>query len=225
MDASCSKDVSSSSKFSESFTESDESVYSETSSESDSDSYYSDKYYENDISRDLSAAVDTQNQNNDDQWIQIADQTSDIISKAADFSGPVDCVTKDSKPYEYFLHLFGEEFLDTVVADTNLYAERKITSKGNLGSSSRFRKWKPTNREELLAFFGLTINMGLINKSNINAYWNTKDWSQSTPAFGAVFTRNRFLMLHTILCFPEKEGDTGKLKKVQNLVWYFSEQF
>ena len=149
MDASCSKDVSSSSKFSESFTESDESVYSETSSESDSDSYYSDECQENNIFQDLSAAVDTQNQNNDDQWIQIADQASDIIPTAIDFSpintpGPVDCVCKDSKPHEYFLHLFGEEFLDTVVADTNLYAERKITSKGNLGSSSRFCKWKPT---------------------------------------------------------------------------------
>ena len=67
MDASCSKDVCSSSKFSKSFTESDESVYSETSSESDSDSYYSDEYYENNISQDLSAELDTQNQNNDNQ--------------------------------------------------------------------------------------------------------------------------------------------------------------
>ena len=83
MDASCSKDVvaTTSSEFSKSFSESDEPVYSETSSESDSDSYYSDEYYENDISRDLSAAVDTQNQNNDDQWIQIADQASDISQK------------------------------------------------------------------------------------------------------------------------------------------------
>ena len=46
---------------------------------------------------------------------------------------------------------------------------RKITSKGNLGSSSWFHKWKPTDRKELLVFFGLTINMGLINKSDINA--------------------------------------------------------
>ena len=72
--------------------------------------------------------MDTQNQNNDDQWIQIADQASDIIPTAIDFSpintpGPVDCVSKDSKPHAYFLHLFGEEFFDTVVADTNLYAE------------------------------------------------------------------------------------------------------
>ena len=68
MDASCSKDVSSSSKFSKSFTESDKSVYSETSSESNSDSCHSDEYYKNNISWDLSAAVDTQNQNNGDQY-------------------------------------------------------------------------------------------------------------------------------------------------------------
>ena len=60
--------------------------------------------------------MDTQNQNNDDQWIQIADQASDIIPTAIDFSPnytprPVDCVSKDSKPHEYLLHLF-EEFLD-----------------------------------------------------------------------------------------------------------------
>ena len=100
-----------------------------------------DEYNENNISRDLSAAVDTQNQNNDDHWIQTADQASDTIPTAIDFSlnytpRPVDCVSKDSKIHEYFLHLFGEELLDTVIADTNLYAERKIISKGNLGSSS-----------------------------------------------------------------------------------------
>ena len=68
-----------------------------------------------------------------------------------------------------FLHLFGGQFLDTAIADTNLYGQRKTTSKGNLGSSSQFGKWNPTNCEELSAFFGLTVNMGLINKSNANA--------------------------------------------------------
>ena len=32
-------------------------------------------------------------------------------------------------------------------------------------------------------------------------------------------------MLHLMLHFPEKEGDTGELKKVQNFVQHFSEQF
>ena len=63
-------------------------------------------------------------------FLEIANQASDIISKTIEFSpintpGPVDCVREDSKPHHYFLYLFGEEFLDTIVADTNLYAERK----------------------------------------------------------------------------------------------------
>ena len=81
--------------------------------------------------------------------------------------------SQDSKPHDYFLRSFGEEFLNTAIADKiykNLYHERKITSNGNLGSSSWFCKWKPANREKLLAFSGLTINMGLMNKSNMNAY-------------------------------------------------------
>ena len=47
--------------------------------------------------------------------------------------------SQDSKPHDYFLHSFGEEFLNTAIADKiykNLYHERKITSNGNLGSSS-----------------------------------------------------------------------------------------
>ena len=113
----------SSSKFDKGFTESDESVYSETS-ETKSDSYHSDEYYEN-ISWDLSAAMNIQNQNNDDQWIQIAHQASDIIPTAIDFSpvntpGSVDYVSKDSKPHDYFLHLFWEEFLNTIIGDINL---------------------------------------------------------------------------------------------------------
>ena len=84
---------------------------------------------------------------------------------------------------------------------------REITSKGNLGSSSRSCKWKPENCQEL------------INKSNINAYWNTKDWSQSTSIFGAV---SWCYIWYSIFL---REGDTGKLKNVQNLVQHFSEQF
>ena len=113
--------------------------------------------------------MDTQNQNNDDQWIQIADQASDINSTAMDLSPiytprPVDCVSIDSKPQDYFLHLFGGEYMDTVIANTNLYAKRKTLSKGKLESSSQFCKCQPTNHEELLAFFRLTMNLGLINK-------------------------------------------------------------
>ena len=86
--------------------------------------------------------------------------------------------------------------------------ERKIVLKGQLGS--RFLKWKPTNREERL-----TITIGLIIKSSMKAFWNIKDRSQSTQVFGAVFTRDRLLMLYSMFDFPENAGDSRKLKNVQ----------
>ena len=107
MDWSCNKD-SSSSEFSESFSENGNSFYSETSSKMNSDSNLLDEYYENDISRALSAAIDTQNSDNDDQWIQIANWASNIISKTIEFSpmntpGLVDCGRKISIVFYIYL--------------------------------------------------------------------------------------------------------------------------
>ena len=49
--------------------------------------------------------------------------------------GQVGCISEDSQPHEYFLHLFGEEVLDTLKAKIN-FLERKILLKGHLGSCS-----------------------------------------------------------------------------------------
>ena len=49
--------------------------------------------------------------------------------------GKVDC-NMNSQPHEYFLHLFGKEFLDAIIAETNLL-EGTILSKDHLGGCSR----------------------------------------------------------------------------------------
>ena len=89
--------------------------------------------------------------------------------------------------------------------------------------------WKPINHKERLVFLGLKISMGLIIKKSIKAFWNTKDCSQN-PATSFIWSSfyNRqvtlLLMLHFVLDFPENEGDSRKLKKVQELFQHFSEQ-
>ena len=40
----------------------------------------------------------------------------------------------------------------------------------------------------------------------MKAFWKTKDWSQKHTSFGAVFTKDKLLMLHSILNFPENGG-------------------
>ena len=44
-------------------------------------------------------------------------------------------------------------------------------------------------------------------------------------SFWSSFYKRQIPDLHLMLHFPEKEGHTGKLKKVQNIVQHLSEQF
>ena len=55
----------------------------------------------------------------------------------------------------------------------------------------------------------------------MKACWNVKDWSQSTPFFPLVFTRDIFFMLQSVLHFAELPGDNSKLRKVQGIVQHF----
>ena len=111
--------------------------------------------------------------------------------------------------------MFGEDFVDLLVKETNSYGDNKILAKGAIPKSSCFHKWCHTNREELLVFLAVVVNMGMIRKNSLKDYWNLKDWSQNTPFFPAIFTRDRFFMLQPMLHFPESDDETGKLKKVQ----------
>ena len=79
-------------------------------------------------------------------------------------AGPLNCIPEDSLPHEYFLHLFGEDFVDLLMKETNTYGENKIKTKGTIPKSSRFHKWYHTNREELLAFLAVVVNMVLIRE-------------------------------------------------------------
>ena len=124
------------------------------------------------------------------------------------------------------MHLLGEEFLQDIIDETNRYGDAKKNMRGtNIGKASRFSKWVHTNREELLDFLGIVINMGLVSKSSMKAYWNVKDWSQSPLSFPLVFIRERFFMMQSVLHFPQLPGHNSKLRKVQGIVQHFSQQF
>ena len=71
--------------------------------------------------------------------------------------------------------------------------------------------------------------MALIIKRSMKASWNTKDWSKKpTKSCSGL---NQFLLKTAYPAdaplyakFPESEGDSRKLKKVQELVQHFCEQ-
>ena len=57
-------------------------------------------------------------------------------------------------------------------------------------------------------------------------YWNKTDWSQDNiPSFSTVFTCDRFFQLQMAVHFPQIEGHSSKLQKVQAIVQHFSQLF
>ena len=122
--------------------------------------------------------------------------------------------------------LLGDEFIDLLVEETNRYGDIKQLSKSDdENMNPRRKKWKHKTREEFLAFLGIVTNMGLIRKGSMKEYWNKTDWSQDTPSFSTVFTCDRFFQLQAAVHFPQIEGDSSKLQKVQAIVQHFSQQF
>lgn len=63
------------------------------------------------------------------------------------------------------------EIFEKMILETNSYAEN-FKAKSELKSKFRFKSWKPTDRAEMLKFFGVILVMGLVKLPHINDYWS-----------------------------------------------------
>ncbi|VDI38394.1 Hypothetical predicted protein [Mytilus galloprovincialis] len=138
-------------------------------------------------------------------WFPVFDTEEFYMPEMQEFRGnrlgPVD-VRPDDKPHELFLSMVTDpenvdnNVVDLLVKETNRYAEdRKAV--GNLKPRSRLHMWRPVNNEEMKAFLGLLLLMGIIQKPTLASYWETQDklWLRRTPSFRSVMTRDRFLAI------------------------------
>lgn len=110
-----------------------------------------------------------------------------------------------------------------MATETNRYAEYFFEKSVDLPPASRFRKWKPTQPQEMKAFIGLQIEMGLDWRYSVKDHWSTR-WI-SPGSFGQIMSRDRYLLLQSFLHFsdnakqPEKGSpDYNPLFKVQPLL-------
>ena len=98
--------------------------------------------------------------------------------EAFDVRNPIDC---------FFLFLTSE-FYDELLTQSNLYAEQQRAAKNDNSP------WIPISKEELVAFIGVNIAMGVVSLPNINEYWSSNPII-SHPWFRAVFSRDRFFQI------------------------------
>ncbi|KAG8225674.1 hypothetical protein J437_LFUL018486 [Ladona fulva] len=94
-------------------------------------------------------------------------------------------------------------------------------SKGHSVESefSRLKRLTETNVPELYCFLAVSLLMPRMRKLDLKEYWS-KDWLLSTPAFPAITTRDRYMLILRLLHFSDNSApkDSDRLKKIRLIV-------
>ena len=126
-----------------------------------------------------------------DEWKWNTTKQQENQLHSVNFSGNLPGPTADAygvrDPTGCF-NLFMCDYYDQILQQSNLYAnqERRIRADTS--------PWAPITKEELLAFIGLNIAMGVVSLPSIHDYWST-DIIRSHPWFHSVMSRDRFCQL------------------------------
>ncbi|XP_048244365.1 uncharacterized protein LOC125376709 [Haliotis rufescens] len=164
-------------------------------------------------------------------WLPVLDTDSFDLGNSIDFAeecGPVNPPDYHAPPISYFDQQLrggdgGVDLFDLLVRETNRYAEQYLQGR-TLSPQSRARAWRPVDREEMRAFLGLLLAMGVVRKPTIASYWNEgdKNWLASTPSFGGIMPRNRFQVIMRFLhcndnsvAVPRGQPDHDPLHKIR----------
>ena len=92
-------------------------------------------------------------------------------------------------PGDFFRLLFTDELVDTIVENTKVYATQK-------GYSVSF------DREEILAYLGMNIAMGIVDLPEHTDYWTQEPMLRS-PWFSCVMSLKRFKAISRFLHFAD----------------------
>ena len=99
----------------------------------------------------------------------------------------------EASPLKYFTLFFSGEEFDRIADETNAYAALCARERGQAD-----RHWTPTDGEEIRAFFGLSILMGVHPMHEYKDYWSG-DSFLSVIGFQRVMTLNRYEKLSQYL--------------------------
>ena len=127
--------------------------------------------------------------------------------------GPV--VPVPATPLELFHLFFSVEILEHISNETNRYAQQCM-------GIDQFATWQTVSIEELQAFMGFMILMGLVHLPALSDYWS-KD---AVYHYDPVCTRNRFTDFSNNELLPSP-GSPGykKLGKIEPVLQLLGEKF
>ena len=128
-------------------------------------------------------------------------------------------VPPESRSDFFFNLIFSDELIDIIVRETNRYARQKLA-----GNDTRLAKWHDTTRQEVKAYFGMCLVMGINNLPRLAMYWSSDPFIGNT-GIQNIMTKNRFEELSQYLHFSNSETEPqrgeenfDRLYKVRSLL-------
>ena len=121
--------------------------------------------------------------------------------------------------FYYFQLLFSNEILDLLVEETNNFYKKQLLDKygedyKNIVLSERLTASYPylyvtqgISKEDILAFIGIRIHMGIHKSPNYTYYWKRSEFKN---IISTIMTKNYYLLLSKALHFPEEEKDNKR---------------
>ena len=150
--------------------------------------------------------------------------------------GPINIPENTTKPIDYFNLFFSDALIDKIVEETNRYSDQYFEENQRFLAGkpkSRSHQWireGHTTRDEMRAFLGVALNMGIVQKPTIESFWDTMHPSIDTPWFRRHFKRNRFQLILKFLHFNDnssynEQNPDHVLYKIQPLIDHFQAKF
>ena len=100
-----------------------------------------------------------------------------------------------ASPCKVFQHFFIDELCRMITNQTNLYASQVM-------GPDKYSSWVEVTVDELRAYFGFSILMGLVQLPAINDYWRRDLYFHYSPIADCI-SRDRFRDIHRYLHFSD----------------------
>ena len=129
------------------------------------------------------------------KWKKVVGPTS--VSHIYQQTPGVTCssLTSTSTPLELFNQFFTPEVWDLMVQETNRYAASTIAA----STARSTRPWTDTTVQELQAFIGIIILMGIVRLPRLELYWSQKYPEVRISSIADVMSQTRFEQLFRFL--------------------------
>ena len=123
-----------------------------------------------------------------------------------------------TEPYTIFRLFFTSALLQLIVDETNRYAAEMAPKTKTV--------WSAVSEDDVMCFIALMLLMGIVRKPSMSLYWAT-DATTSTPYFGVIMSRNRFLAINQFFHFANNSLNPGndRIFKIRPVIEHLREKF